>query len=144
MVEIIRLNEATDAAARDISLLLPQLRAAQSEHAATLEELRAVTSDKNVAFVVAMDGERIVGMATLYMITKFSKRSRTVEDVVVDSAYRGQGIGEKIMRMIIDIARTEGLAALHLTSRPDRVAAHKLYEKLGFTIKETDVFKLAL
>src|SRR3989344_1477628 len=132
MVIIERLTRATEQHLADINKLLPQLRSNPSEHEASLSELQAIISDKNVALIVAMDDGKIVGMATLYIITKFSKRNGHVEDVVVDGEYRGQGLGEKIMQALINLARSEQVKTLHLTSRPERVAGNKLYQKLGF------------
>jgi ribosomal protein S18 acetylase RimI-like enzyme len=83
-------------------------------------------------------------MATLYLFTKFGKRSGQVEDVVVDSDFRGQHLGEEIMQRIIEVARDNKVATLHLTSRPVRVAANKLYQKMGFEKKETNVYRLRI
>ncbi len=147
MIEITELKEATQKAITDINVLLPQLRTHtndETEFEASLEELATLVGSDSAALVVAMDGTRIVGMATLYILPKFCKRVGIIEDVVVDSAYRGQHLGERIMNSLIEYARANGLKTLSLTSRPDRVAAHHLYEKLGFTKKETDVFRLTL
>ena len=144
MVEIIRLTEAKESYVADIEKLLVQLRSNTNEHTASLAELQAVTSDPNVAFIVARDDERIIGMATLYIITKFSKKNGHVEDVVVDDAYRGQGLGEKLMRALIDVAHSENVKTLHLTSRPERAAGNKLYQKLGFEQKNTNAYSLKL
>ena len=144
MVEIIRLKEANEQAVADIGILLRQLRENPEEHKTSVEELRQIVEDKNVALLVAKDGERIIGMASLYIMTKLSKRTGGVEDVVVDSTYRGQGLGEKLMQAIIDTARAEHLKTLYLTSRPERTAANKLYQKLGFELKQTNPYRLKL
>jgi ribosomal protein S18 acetylase RimI-like enzyme len=144
MVTISVLHEASNEAVRDINLLLKQLRSDKNEPDATLSELQEIVGDKNVVFVVVKDGERIVGMATLYMITKFGKRGGFIEDVVVDEVYRGQGLGEKVTQALIDAATAEKLGSIYLTSRPERVAANKLYQKLGFKQKETNVYKMTL
>jgi len=138
-----RLTEANEAVLLDINVLLKQLRKDPPNHG-TLDELRAVVeSDKHRLFVVR-DGDKIIGMATLYIMQKIGKRTGHVEDVVVDSAYRGQGLGEKLMHEIIAVAKAERITTLFLTSRPARVAAHKLYQKVGFTVKDTTVFRLSL
>jgi len=144
MVTIERLTKSSEEALEDINRLLPQLRSNPEEHKASLSELQAITGDKNVAFIVARDADKIVGMATLYVITKFSKRNGHVEDVVVDDAYRGQGLGEKLMRAIIEVARVNGVKTLHLTSRPERVAGNKLYQKLGFEQKNTNAYLMKI
>ncbi|RJQ35563.1 GNAT family N-acetyltransferase [Candidatus Parcubacteria bacterium] len=143
-MDIVRLTEARESYVADINGLLSQLRSDPSEHKGSLIDLHTIVADKNVAFIVAVDGEKIVGMATLYMITKIGKRGGYVEDVVVDGNYRGQGLGEKLMQKLLEVARRENLKQLYLTTRPDRVAAHKLYEKLGFTQQQTDVYRMKI
>jgi ribosomal protein S18 acetylase RimI-like enzyme len=143
-MEIVRLTEATEQAIEDIKRLLPQLRGDSAEHTGSLADLKEMADDENVALIVAKDNGHIVGMGTLYMITKIGKRSGFIEDVVVDDAYRGQGLGQKIMQMLIDAARAGDLQQIYLTSRPERVAANKLYQKLGFEVRETNVYRLAL
>lgn len=144
MITFEQLTEATEAVVQDINQLLPQLRENPDEHTCSLAELEAIVSDKNIAFMVAKDRERVMGMATLYILMKLSKNVAHVEDVVVDSGYRGQGLGEKLMRKLIDVAREKGIKTLTLTSRPERVAGNKLYQKLGFEQKITNVYRLKL
>ncbi|HEY4520841.1 MAG TPA: GNAT family N-acetyltransferase [Candidatus Paceibacterota bacterium] len=144
MISIERIFEASEGMIEDINRLLPQLRASPEEHNGSLAELQTIVGDKNAALIVARDEKKIVGMATLYMIAKFSKRTGTVEDVVVDSAYRGRGLASQILKKLIDIAKEEGVKTLSLTSRPAREAANKLYQKLGFERKETNVYRMKL
>ena len=144
MIEITRLKEVSEQAVADIGILLQQLRENSEEHKTSAEELSAIVADNNIVFIVAKDGARIIGMASLYMMNKLSKRTGEVEDVVVDNAYRGQGLGEKLMQTVIDTARAEHLKTLHLTSRPERVAGNKLYQKLGFELKQTNPYRLKL
>ena len=144
MIEIKRLKKASAADLEVVNLLLKQLRIDAGAADATMDELQEIVSDKNVALVAIRDDNKLIGMATLYMITKFGKRVAFVEDVVVDEAYRGQGLGEKLMRAVIAIAREERVGTLNLTSRPERVAANKLYQKVGFELKNTNVYRLKL
>lgn len=141
---ITTLKEASDGAVADISRLLAQLRENSDEHTTSRAELETIVGDPNAFLVIANDESRTIGMGTLYVLNKFSKKTAFVEDVVVDSGYRGQGLGEKIMQEILAIAKREAVRTVYLTSRPERVAAHKLYTKLGFQKKDTTVFRLAL
>lgn len=143
-VVIGKLTEATPGALADINRLVGQLREDAGASAGVLADLECIVGNKDCIMLVARDGEKIVGVATLYMFTKIGKRVAHVEDVVVDDAYRGQGLGEGLMRALIEAARSEGLHSVHLTSRPARVAANKLYQKLGFEPKETNVYRLGL
>ena len=143
-VRIRRLRKADIATIFDINALLMQLWKEPSKDKGSVSELRTILNDKNTILIVAQDGKRIVGMGTLYIVVRIGKRSGHIEDVVVDSAYRGQGLGSKIMRSLITAARAKKVTALHLTSRPARVAGNKLYQKLGFEKKETNVYRLKL
>ena len=144
MITVLKLTEATEQGIEDINRLLGQLRENSTEPKGSISDLKKITDDQNVALVVAQDGERTIGMATLYMVTKFGKRVGYVEDVVVDAAYRGKGLGEKIMQTLVDTARAGGVTTLYLTSRIERVAGNNLYQKLGFEIKETNVYRMKL
>ena len=143
MITVKQLTEADEQAVSEINTLLRQLRGDGSSMG-TLEELKSITSAEHVAMVVAEEEGKIVGVGSLYALQKMGKRSGIVEDVVVDESQRGKGIGEKIMRMIIDIAREQQLSTVSLTSRPSRAAAHHLYQKLGFEKRDTTPFRLRL
>jgi ribosomal protein S18 acetylase RimI-like enzyme len=142
MITFERLMVSSETMLADINALLPQLRSNPGEPLGTIMDLEAITGDRNTFLIVAKDGEKIIGMATLYAATKFGKKTGFVEDVVMDSAYRGRGLGKKTMETLIEEAKKDGISQLYLTSRPERGAAHGLYEKLGFKKKETTVFKL--
>ena len=67
-----------------------------------------------------------------------------IEDVVVDEAYRSHGIAEHLNLFLIEIAKMLGMQHLELTSNPKRIAAHKLYDKLGYVDRDTRVRRLDL
>ena len=142
-MEITQLTEATEEALRDINTLLEQLRK-DDPTSSPMSDLEAVIRDEQCTLFVVKDGEKIIGMASLYIIPKLGKINATVEDVVVDNAYRGQGIGAKLMNEVIAAAREKNVGSLYLTSRPAREAAHGLYKKVGFKVKDTVVFKMSL
>ncbi|MDB5237945.1 MAG: family N-acetyltransferase [Candidatus Kaiserbacteria bacterium] len=143
MIAVERMTSSSDNALKEINNLLLQLRRDPSEPLGTEQHLSAIISDKNIIFIAVRDEGKIVGMATAYLAQKFGKKTGFVEDVVVDEAYRGQGLGQKIMEVLIQEAKNAGATQLYLTSGPDRVAAQKLYMRLGFKKRETEVFKLA-
>ncbi|WP_326736619.1 GNAT family N-acetyltransferase [Streptomyces sp. NBC_01022] len=139
-VEIIReaCQELVDAFGR----LLPQL-------SATAEPLdydavdRMVTWDANTV-LVARASEVIVGTLTLVLLPVPSGLRARVEDVVVDSAARGQGVAALLTQEALRIAREAGARTVDLTSRPDRAAANRLYERLGFQARESTVYRFPL
>ena len=64
---------------------------------------------------------------------------------MVAQTHRGQGLGRKLLEAIIDYAGNElGDVDLHLTSRPQRVAANALYQSLGFERRETNFYRLKI
>jgi ribosomal protein S18 acetylase RimI-like enzyme len=67
-----------------------------------------------------------------------------VEDVIVDEAVNGQGIGAQLTHAMLDRARQLGCVSVDLTSRPSREAANHLYKKVGFELRETNVYRFDL
>jgi len=65
-----------------------------------------------------------------------------IEDVVVDEAARGRGVGEALNRVAIQRAHDAGARTVDLTSRPSREAANRLYSRLGFEQRDTNVYRL--
>lgn len=146
MVTVSILRTASKEVVRDLNELMRQLRKDSliKTSQSSLAGLKAMLKDKNTVLVVAKDKKRIVGVSLLAIIKKIGKSIGSIEDVVVHESYRGQGLGEKMVRKIIAIAKSRKLLTLGLTSRPARVAANKLYQKVGFTQKETNVYRLKL
>ena len=64
-----------------------------------------------------------------------------IEDVVVDAAARGRGVGEALTNAAVARARAEGCRTVDLTSRPSREAANRLYQRLGFQPRDTNVYR---
>jgi ribosomal protein S18 acetylase RimI-like enzyme len=118
--------------------LLPQL---SSSSPPTLAELDLIVADPDSAlFVARLDGA-IVGSLTLVFYRIPTGVKAWIEDVVVDEAARGHGIGELMNRAALDHARARGVKGVSLTSRPSREAANRLYQRIGFTARETNVYR---
>jgi ribosomal protein S18 acetylase RimI-like enzyme len=64
-----------------------------------------------------------------------------IEDVVVDEDVRGGGVGALLVRRALDLAFESGARTVDLTSRPSREAANRLYQRLGFELRETNVYR---
>ena len=104
-------------------------------------ELMRVLKDSNCHLYVLLDGEHIIGCATLCIFHSPTGAKGSIEDVVVSSAYRGQHLGRRLMEYVLEEAEAYAPIELHLTSRPQRVAANGLYRALGFERKETNVYQ---
>lgn len=135
------LHEATDGAVRDFNQILPQM----SDHgkAMTYEYLQRLLAAPG-ALVVARDGERIVGCAYLAIEVIPTKVKGWIEDVVVDEAYRGHGLAKQMLQRLIGEARDAGCMHVNLTSRPGRDSAQHLYGALGFSLRNTNVWRAEL
>lgn len=123
--------------------LVPQL--SKSNPPPSLDEVRAMlASDAITQFVARDDTGAIVGVSTLAIFPIPTARRAWIEDVIVDEAARGQGIGEALTQAMIDASRERGCATVDLTSRPTRDAANRLYLRMGFTLRETNVYRYDL
>ena len=139
-VEIVR--EATEELVGAFGRLLPQLSStAEPLDRAAVERLLSCAT--NTVLVARVEGA-IVGTLTLVMSPVPSGLRGRVEDVVVDSSARGRGIAALLIEQALRIAREAGARTVDLTSRPDRVAANRLYERLGFRVRESTVYRLPL
>lgn len=126
-------EEVVEAFAR----LLPQLSPAVPPDASALATIMAGGS---TVFVARVDGT-IVGSLTLVLYRIPTGLKAWIEDVVVDEAARGHGVGEALNRAALDEARRRGAKAVSLTSRPSRQAANRLYQRLGFSARDTNVYR---
>lgn len=127
---------------RGLNELLPQLSSSAAPLTMTDVE-RLVGSDASTLFV-ARDEGRLVGALTLVVFTIPTGQRAWIEDVVVAQDARGEGIGEALTRAAMEYARGRGVRTIDLTSRPSREAANALYQKLGFTRRETNVYRMDL
>ncbi len=142
MIEIAQIREVSEDDAAALVRLTTVLIGNVSD--GTSEKINEMLKDRNVFLYAAKDDGAIIGIASLYLFPKIGRITARLEDVVVDEKCRGQGIGEKLTRTIIERARREGASSIYLTSQETRVAAHRLYEKVGFKKHETTTFKMSL
>jgi len=121
--------------------LLPQL----SNHVKvpTEQALAEVLRLPHIHVLIAKT-DRIVGALTLVINQLSTGINVRIEDVVVDKAARGQGLGKKLMSAAIEKATAAGATAINLTSHPSRVAANQLYRSLGFQPRETNVYRYTI
>ncbi|MDR3570810.1 MAG: GNAT family N-acetyltransferase [Candidatus Pacebacteria bacterium] len=142
MLRISHIKTVTDSQWENIVSLEQELHESSKQY--PRENLNAMLANDQVFVLAVQDGERIIGMATLYLQQKIDNRAAWVEDVIVSDEYRGRGLGKQLMEELIKTAREEGVLTLNLTSRSSRVAANALYQKLGFEQRDTNVYKMKL
>ena len=111
-----------------------------------LVRLERLIADPAVTLLVANDGAEIVGTTTVIVYTTPFWIKARLDEVVVDADARGKGVGEALVKAALDIGRAHGAQVAELQSGrgPAREAAHRLYERMGFKIRETDVMRIVL
>lgn len=140
MIVLKRIKTANKQILTAINFLLPQL----SSTAKKLPMLRLsqIAKDKNTIFIGVWDGKNMIGMGfIIFILTPAGFRAR-IEDVVIDERHRGHGLGDKLTRLLISEARKKRVSYIELTSRPNRVAANRLYRRLGFKRHHTSMYRL--
>ena len=134
--------DATDELVGAFSRLIPQL--SQRSSPPTKRELaEMVASPASDVLIARLDGQ-IVATLTLVTFRIPTGVRAWIEDVVVDDTARGHGVGEQLNRFAVDLARSKGATTVDLTSRPSREAANRLYQRLGFKPRDTNVYRYDL
>lgn len=137
-----RAEQVTDEIVEAFGFLIPQL--SSSNPPPTRDQLEAIVgSPACVLFLARVDG-RIVGSLTLATFPIPTGVRAWIEDVVVDGEARGHGVGEALNLAAIGEARARGAITVELTSRPSREAANRLYRRLGFVQRETNVYRYSI
>jgi ribosomal protein S18 acetylase RimI-like enzyme len=144
-VQIIEAVEVTPELVAAFERLIPQL--SSSNPAPTETELAAICESEASVLLIAVDREaddRILGSLTLAWFRIPTGVRAWIEDVVVDEEARGHGVGELLNRAALDLARELGAKTVDLTSRPSREAANRLYQRIGFVARDTNVYRYSL
>jgi ribosomal protein S18 acetylase RimI-like enzyme len=143
VLSVAQVTEVTDDVVAAIVGLLPQL--STSAPPPTAETIREIVSSPTTVLLVARDeDEHIVGTLTLAVFRIPSGVRAWIEDVIVDDRARGRGAGEAMSRVALDVAAAAGARTVELTSRPAREAANRLYLRLGFETRATNVYRITL
>ncbi len=136
-------TSATDEIVEAFARLIPQL--STSAPAPTRAELQAMIDHQACHVLMARDDDgSILGSLTLVIFPIPTATRAWIEDVVVDSSARGKGVGEILSRKALEISAAHQAKTVELTSRPSRVAANTLYQKIGFEARDTNVYRFTL
>jgi ribosomal protein S18 acetylase RimI-like enzyme len=138
-VEVI--GDVTDENLAAVNRLIPQL--SRSAPPLTGDALKQIVAWDGNYLLIARAGDRVVGMLTLVTFPIPTGLRAWIEDVVVDEDARGQGVGAALTQEAVRRARAVGARTVDLTSRPTRQAANRLYERLGFELRETNAYRFA-
>jgi ribosomal protein S18 acetylase RimI-like enzyme len=142
MIRVEECTEVGDELVAAMAQLVPQL--SSSSPPPSREDLEEIVASDAAHLLVARDADwsgSILGSMTLIVFRIPTGVRAWIEDVVVDSEARGRGVGEALNRAALDIARGRGARTVDLTSRPSREAANRLYQRLGFVERDTNVYR---
>jgi ribosomal protein S18 acetylase RimI-like enzyme len=119
--------------------LIPQL--SSSSPVLTRDQLHELVSASSTVLFAAHSDGVIVGLLTLVVFRIPTAVRAWIEDVVVDEAARGKGVGEALNVAALAEAKRRGAKTVDLTSRPSREAANRLYQRIGFSRRDTNVYR---
>jgi ribosomal protein S18 acetylase RimI-like enzyme len=139
MIHITRVTQATEELVEAFERMIPQLTQRKPP---TKDALVSLIESRTVVVIARYPNafDRIVGSGTLAVFPVPTGLRGHIEDVVVDQTVRGNGIGEAIVTELLVKARELGIASVSLTCNPSREAANKMYQKMGFQKRETNVY----
>lgn len=135
-------SEASAELVAAFARLIPQL-STRSVPPSRRELEEMIASPASDVLIARIEGE-VVATLTLVTFRIPTGVRGWIEDVVVDDAARGFGVGEQLNRFAIDLARSNGATTIDLTSRPSREAANRLYQRIGFKPRDTNVYRFDL
>ncbi len=141
-MQIYEVTDVDDELVRSFERLIPQL--SSSNPPPSKEELQAIADSEASVLLVAEEDGYIYGSLTLVLFRIPTGVRAWIEDVVVDSEARGKGVGQSLNEEALTRARAAGASTVDLTSRPSREAANRLYRRLGFNARETNIYRFDL
>jgi ribosomal protein S18 acetylase RimI-like enzyme len=138
------LDRVTPQVVSAFARLIPQL--SSSSPPPTADELQAMVDAPANDVLVAVDAASgdLLGSLTLITFRIPTGIRAWIEDVVVDDAARGRGVGESLNQFALDLARAKGAKTVDLTSRPTREAANRLYQRMGFQLRNSNLYRFDL
>lgn len=138
-MEIYEAKELTDELYEAFQYLVPQL--SSSNPPPTRAELQEIVDSPATILFMARDEGKLVGSLSLAWFRIPTGLRAWIEDVVVDQSARGKGIGEALTHAALDRAKEMGVKTVDLTSRPSREAANRLYQRVGFQTRSTNLYR---
>ena|SRR3989441_5644630 len=135
-------TEATQELLDALTALLPQLNPRLEP--LSMERLSRVIGDRATTLLLVRDDGGIVGAAAVLVYATPAFVKARIEDVVVDESSRGKGVGEALVRRCIEVARERGAEIVELQSARWREVANRLYPRLGFQLRESNLYRLDL
>jgi ribosomal protein S18 acetylase RimI-like enzyme len=136
-----KISEPTDQLFQALRRLIPQL--GSHKDVPSDEDLKALVQAPGSTLVVAREPDEngeIIGILSLTVYHVPTGVRSIIEDVVVQETMRRRGVAEALVRHAIELARQAGASGVALTSNPQREAANRLYQRIGFKLRRTNPY----
>ncbi len=141
MVEIYEATEVTTELVEAMGRLVPQLSRSNPPPSAAV--LAKIVDSDAATLLIARDHSGVIGSLTLVLFRIPTGIRAWIEDVVVEEGARGKGVGRSLNEAAIERALAAGAVSVDLTSRPSREEANRLYQRMGFLKRETNVYRFS-
>lgn len=139
---IYKLEKITPNVIQAFKRLIPQL--STDSNLPNEKDLIDIINSECTNLFVAEDNNEIIGTLSL-IFNKISTGNKVwIEDVVVDKASRGKGVGKELILFAMKYVKNKNFESINLTSSPEREEANKLYRKLGFFKRKTNVYRIQI
>ena len=138
-MQVAEVTEYSPEVLENLRQLLPQLSKNAALPSGNLA--RKIVESDATRLLFARERELVIGMLTIVIFPIPTGVRAWIEDVVVDKSGRGKGVGEALSRHALLLARSEGAKTVDLTSRPSREDANRLYQRIGFVSRDTNVYR---
>ena len=103
----------------------------------SIEALTAAVKGKKQMFLVAVEGERLIGFA---QIIRGDRGTAELDRIFLIPEHTGKGIGSRLLNKTLNFLRSEGISRLTVKASKDETLARRFYEKNGFKlVKEANV-----
>ncbi len=141
-MEIFEAKQVNDELVEAFQCLVPQL--SSSSPAPSRAQIQEMVDSPAVILLMARDEGKLVGSLSLVVFRIPTGVRAWIEDVVVDQSARGKGVGEALTRAALEHAKVLGVKTVDLTSRPSREAANRLYVRVGFQSRQTNLYRYTI
>ncbi|MEU7138625.1 GNAT family N-acetyltransferase [Nocardia sp. NPDC046473] len=141
-IQIATALEATADLVAEVNALVRQLSTTAAP--LTIDGLAELIASDSATLLIASSEIGVVGMLTLITYPIPTGIRARIEDVVVDESARGKGVAFDLTHAAVELARKAGARTVDLTSRPSRESANRLYQRAGFSPRDSLTYRLSL
>ena len=127
---------------KDIEKLISALYNYEWDKNISEEDVKRILSQDNMFYFFHKEDDKLVGMVAMHIYEVFSRKVALIEEVVVLKEYRKRGIGEKLVKEAIDVAKEKGVTCVELFVKIANDSARQLYTKMGFYSRDNVAMRL--